>query len=104
MECCKTGINRDGDKSQTEDVESDAHSAANSQVGILLREECKSRTVLVECHPEEDNHGKDEQQCHDAVFGLLGGQLLYGYSLLLGLLGSDIGMLEPSAEGEIDDC
>ena len=56
----------------------------------------------MECHPEEYDHREDEDEGDDAVPGLLRGELLVARSALGGLLGVDVGVLEPAAAAEID--
>ena len=49
----------------------------------------------MESHPEEYYHGEHKKQSHNTVFCLLGSEFLNLNVLSLGLLGIDIGMLEP---------
>ena len=70
---------------------------------VVTGEEGQGETVLLEGHPEEDNHCEDEQQGHDTGLGLLLGELDDGLSALgLELALCDVGVLEALAEAEVD--
>ena len=45
--------------------------------GIVTSKECQSCTVLVECHPEEDNYSKYQAETYDTFLSLSRSQFFY---------------------------
>ena len=94
---CKAecGIHYHYEQHKVPNVEHHARESAIDLSGsILLGEECECATALLECHPEEDNHGKHQAKCHDAFFGFLWRQFflsfaadrLLGVAVIVGML------------------
>ena len=77
---------------------------AGSTVGCKLIGKIGQReSVLVESHPEEDDHGKHQAECHDALFGLLFGEFLNRCSFSsFSLLTATLCMTERATENVVD--
>ena len=103
LEGGEQGIDAHGDEGQHPDVEAQAGGTGSVRQGVVTGEPGEGLSVLVEGHPEEDDHGEHHDEGRDAVAGLLGAELHHGGIAGSSLLGVDIGMLEPAAAGEVDE-
>ena len=57
---------------QVDDVECHGLYAGRDGIDKFVGKVGQCQTVLVECHPEKDDHGKHQAERHNAFFGLLG--------------------------------
>ena len=102
MENAEQGVDASGQQGQNPDVEAHAGGTGCIRQGVVTGKPGERLTVLVEGHPEEDDHGEHHDEGGDAVFGLFGGELHYRGAALGGLLGGNIGMFEPTPAGKIN--
>ena len=101
LEHGKQRVDADGDEGEGPDIETYLQPTATGGSRVVAGKPGERLAVLVECHPEEDDDGKNEAEGHDAVLGLLRGELDVALVLCL-LLGGHVGMLEPAARSHID--
>ena len=81
------------------------HGAKTRYRGIveLVSEVCECKTILVECHPEEDYNGKYEDQCYDASLSLGRSEVILNLcsSSLVAL--ATLNVTEPSTASVVDN-
>ena len=63
-------IDNDDDGHEVEHIECHTVGSLYTLDGELIGEICKGESVLMECHPEEDNHSKDEAKCYNTCLGI----------------------------------
>ena len=103
LEDAEERIDRGGNQSQRPDVEADTGPAGGEALGVVTGEPGQRGAVLVEGHPEENDHGEDHDKGDDPALLLLLGEFLdRSGRRRSGLFGVDIGMLEPLAAAQVD--
>ncbi len=103
LERSEACIDSQGYQSQREDVKPNAHIAAHREVGVLFGEEGQRRTILMESHPEENDHRKNKHQSGDTFLGFSRCKLLNGSIAVLCLLDSLHSMGKPALASKIDN-
>ena len=104
LEDGKQRIHDDDNHHQVGHVEGHALNARRGLLGELVGKECEREAILVECHPEEDDHGKHQAECHDALgLVLLGEFLLARGGSLSGSRLAALGVAEGGAETIVNE-
>ena len=77
LEQTEQTVNDEDTEYQVHYVECHALDTSRRCSGIVTGKECQSCTVLVECHPEEDNYSKYQAETYDTFLGLSRSQFFY---------------------------